>query len=139
LNLTQTFKQTDLSKSINKHLIQTSHMQSNIKITTHKTNKRFLIWLNTSRHIECTIVVVSGFVDLPQNTWKAQQNTTKTNWILHKHLNKHRNNERMWNLCFYVYLFIIIIYLILQEEITSWVIALWLILQYFWLIMNKYT
>jgi len=31
-------------------------MQSNIKITTHKTNKRFIIWLNTSRHIECTIV-----------------------------------------------------------------------------------
>ena len=49
----------------------------------------------------------AGFVDLPKNTWKAPQNTWKTNWILHKHLNKHRNNEQMWNLCFYVYLFII--------------------------------
>ena len=57
LTLTDTIKiQTVHSKSINKHLIRTSHMQSNIKITTHKTNKRFLILLNTSHQIECTIV-----------------------------------------------------------------------------------
>ena len=48
-----------------------------------------------------------GSVDLPQNTQNPQKSTPKTNWILHKHLNKHRNNEQMWNLCFYVYLFII--------------------------------
>ena len=51
-------------------------------------------------HPSFTFAINNGSVDLPKNT-------TKTNWILHKHLNKYRNNERMWNLCFYVYLFII--------------------------------
>jgi hypothetical protein len=48
-----------------------------------------------------------GSVDLPKKHHKTTEKHPKMNWILHKHLNKHRNNEQMWNLCFYVYLFII--------------------------------
>jgi hypothetical protein len=46
-------------------------------------------------------------IDLPKNTTKHTKTPQKTNCILHKHLNKHRINEQMWNLCLYVYLFII--------------------------------
>ena len=70
----------------------------NVNIQVH-TRKRKYIITHTHTH------AVS--VDLPTITRKAPPNTIKTNWILHKHLNKHRNNEQMWNLCFYVYLFII--------------------------------
>jgi hypothetical protein len=37
-----------------------------------------------------------GSVDLTKNTTKHPKNTTKTNWILHKHLNKHRNKCWDW-------------------------------------------
>jgi hypothetical protein len=55
-----------------------------------------IITIKTKQHYSG---LSAGSVDLPKNT-------PKTNWILHKHLNKHRNNEQMWNLCLYVYLFI---------------------------------
>jgi hypothetical protein len=65
--------------------------------------KKVNTWSDKSFGLSRCVNIVDaiiGSINLPQNT-------TKTNWILHKHLNKHRNNEQMWNLCFYVYLFII--------------------------------
>lgn len=75
-------------------------------------NQNFLFFCNVrskspTLNLNCLLWSLTGSVDLPKNTRKAPQNTTKTNWILHKHLNKHRKNEQMWNLYFYVYLFII--------------------------------
>jgi hypothetical protein len=56
----------------------------------------------------------AGSVDLPKKTWKAPQNTTKANWILHKHLNKHRNNEKCE-----IYVFMCIYSLLIKRRVNQ--------------------